>query len=75
MNILIHCIRLWHELLLHVSSFRMYICAGLLISGAGPDSDASTTSIWSRAKLEKRIDPSVDAIIFQQVDIDHYIGN
>ncbi|KAF6018928.1 POLD1 [Bugula neritina] len=43
--------------------------------GAGPDVDPNSTTSWSRPPLKTQPDSSKDAIVFQQIDIDHYIGS
>ena len=55
---------------LHVV-FSVFVCFFL---GAGPESDPNLATSWSRPPLPKPVDPGKDSVIFQQTDIDHYIG-
>lgn len=43
-----------------------------VVLGEGPENQ-QTSQKWARPDLPK-INPKVDAVIFQQLDIDHYIG-
>lgn len=45
---------------------------GADVSGAGPEEEESIAK-WARPTLPP-IDPKKDAIVFQQIDLDHYIG-
>jgi len=51
----------------------MLLC-NVYLGGAGPDVDPNSTTSWSRPPLKTQPDSSKDAIVFQQIDIDHYIG-
>lgn len=41
--------------------------------GQGPENQGTTCQKWARPDLPP-IDPNKDAVIFQQIDIDHYTG-
>ncbi|XP_067951635.1 DNA polymerase delta catalytic subunit-like [Watersipora subatra] len=43
--------------------------------GVGPDSEPAASSSSSRPALKKPIDEKEDSIIFQQIDIDYYVGH
>ena len=54
------------------SCISLLLCCPL--TGAGPELDQSMTSCWGRPPLKDPIVPKDDKIVFQQTDIDYYIG-
>lgn len=76
----------WCPIYYCVTAFKLYTkhfsCTVLLfkiilfdsISGAGPAVDTPSSSGWTRPPLSEPIDADKEKIVFQQIDIDYYIG-
>lgn len=46
----------------------------IVLIGAGPEEDISSDTCWTRPPLKEPLDPAKDKVTFQQIDIDHYVG-
>lgn len=42
-------------------------------TGAGPET-TTTSRKWARPSLSPPLDPKTDKVVFQQIDVDSYVG-